>query len=337
MAAAAAVAAVMMFGGTAAVFADEVKSANVEVTMQQNYEFMICHKTISVTSDMSDKYGLTDSCSGVSALDVMLAMHKDYYGDSFTKDAMNNYFVVKDSGFSGYSICRIFGTGSNVSALACGYYINDASAFSTDDEVADGAKFDMFIYQDAAGYSDAYATFKDDYTGEVGSEIKVQLDKDTFGPNWNIEKEPMNGADIFAVENGKLAEKPLAQTDANGEAVVSFDKEGVYYLTAVCKESFIVMPWCKVTVTGAEQIPSDPSDDGLLDGITDPSDDSSEEPSGSVDADDPAADSGTEAESALDADSADTGDSSHVLILIMIAGAAAVCGGVTVLSRRRMQ
>ena len=323
VAAAMAVAVVMMFGGTASAFADEAKTANVEVTMQKDYSFVLCHKNVKASSDLSDKYGLKDNCSGVSVLDVMLAMHEEYYGDKFTKDSMEDYFIVKEGSYGGYSVYKIFGTGDDASVLSCGYYVNDAAAMSTDDEVADGAKFDMFIYQDTTNYSDKYTTFgSSSYKGKTEQDITVKLNAEQYGSDWRPYNVPLAGADIYVVENGKISEEPIARTDDNGEAVVSFKTAGVYNLTAKYKEMPIVMPWCTVTVTGDEDPVIDPSDDLSEDPSQDPTSDQTEH-------------KGTEASTDKKSDTAKTGDDSNIMIFVLIAAAAAVCGGVTVFARRK--
>ena len=324
VAAAMAVAAVMMFGGTVSAFADEARTANVEVTMQKDYRFVLCHKNVKVSSDLSDKYGLKDNCSGVSVLDVMLAMHEEYYGGKFTKDSMEDYFIVKeDSNYVGYGIYKVLGTGDDASALSCGYYVNDVAAMSTDDEVADGAKFDLFIYQDTTAYSDMYTMFESSsYEGKNGQDITVKLNGDGHDDSWNIVKTPVAGADLYVVESGKISEEPIARTDDNGEAVVSFKNAGVYNLTAKYKEMPIVMPWCTVTVTGDEDPVIDPSEDPSKDPSQDPTSDQTEH-------------KGTEASTDKKSDTAKTGDDSNIMIFVLIAAAAAVCGGVTVFARRK--
>lgn len=325
VAAAMAVAVVMMFGGTVSAFADEAKTANVEVTMQKDYSFVLCHKNVKVSSGLSDKYGLKDNCSGVSVLDVMLAMHEEYYGDKFTKDSMEDYFIVKESNYGGYAVYKIFGTGDDASLLSCGYYVNDAAAMSTDDEAMDGAKFDMFIYQDATGYSDKYTTFgSSSYEGKTEKDITVKLNVEQYGPDWKPYKGPLAGADIYVVENGKISEEPIGRTDDNGEAVVSFKTAGVYKLTAKYKETPIVMPWCTVTVTAEDEPTTDPSEE--------PTQETSEKPTS-----DQTEHKGTEASTDKKSDTAKTGDDSNVTMFVLIAAAAAVCGGVTVFARRKTQ
>ena len=56
VAAAMAVAAVMMFGGTVSAFADEARTADIDVSLQTGDTFLVQHKTIKVSSTLSEKY-----------------------------------------------------------------------------------------------------------------------------------------------------------------------------------------------------------------------------------------------------------------------------------------
>lgn len=187
----------------------------------------------------------------------------------------------------------------------------------------DGAKFDMFLYQDATGCSDKYTTFgSSSYEGKTEKDITVKLNVEQYDSDWKPYNDPLAGADIYVVENGKISEEPIARTDDKGEAIVSFKTAGEYKLTAKYKEMPIVMPWCTVTVAGDEEPVIDPSEDPS----TKPS---KETASGQTE------NNGTDASADKKSDTAKTGDDSHIMIFVLIAAAAAVCGGVTVFARRK--
>lgn len=187
----------------------------------------------------------------------------------------------------------------------------------------DGAKFDMFLYQDATGCSDKYTTFgSSSYEGKTEQDITVKLNVEQYDSDWKPYNDPLAGADIYVVENGKISEEPIARTDDKGEAIVSFKTAGEYKLTAKYKEMPIVMPWCTVTVAGGENPVIDPSEAPSEDPSQDPTSDQTEH-------------KGTEASTDKKSDTAKTGDDSNIMIFVLIAAAAAVCGGVTVFARRK--
>ena len=64
--------------------------------------------------------------------------------------------------------------------------------------------------------------------------------------------------------------------------------------------------------------------------MIDPSEDPSEDPTS-----DQTEHKGTEASTDKKSDTAKTGDDSNIMIFVLIAAAAAVCGGVTVFARRK--
>lgn len=261
------VAATMLFGGTAAAFAADAGktpapevTAKVEASMQSGYSFIMCHEPITVSSRTSLEYGYEDAedyaaTGKVTALDVMLAMHEAYYGDAFTKDTADNYFgaTANQAPYTGYLIDTVF---KHMTALS--YRINDEYVQSTDETVTDGAKFDLYEYQDPSSWSDKYTYFSKDnkanttYSGLKNEEISIELSSEDYDESGNQIAVQTSNANVYIVDQstGKRLGSPIAKTDANGKATVKFDKAGTYYLTATrpAADGYITMPWCKVTV-----------------------------------------------------------------------------------------
>lgn len=266
------VAATMLFGGSAAAFAADAGktpapevTAKVEASMQSGYSFIMCHEPITVSSRTSLEYGYEDAedygaAGKVTALDVMLAMHEAYYGDSFTKDTQNQYAEVTSGQASGHYFSRAFRNLVNT-----GYYLNDEYVSTSDTEVKDGDKFDWYEYQDQATWSDSYTYFSKDgksnraYTGLKNTDIVIELFGTTgqYDAAWNPIMGAAANANIYLADQntGRRLGNSIAKTDANGKATVKFDKAGTYYLTATraAAHGYITMPWCKVTVEGKEQ------------------------------------------------------------------------------------
>lgn len=275
------VAATMLFGGSAAAFAADAGktpapevTAKVEASMQSGYSFIMCHEPITVSSRTSLEYGYEDAedygaAGKVTALDVMLAMHEAYYGDSFTKDTKDNYFKAVSNQWGSLGIMKAFRlvNPDTTKVLSVGYNVNDKSASkATDEIIADGDRFDWFEYQDAANWSDIYVYFSKDkkatttYSGLKNDPIDIEI-SGTVDYDKNNNYAPIVGgianANIYLADQntGRRLGNSIAKTDANGKATVKFDKAGTYYLTATraAADGYITMPWCKVTVEGKEQ------------------------------------------------------------------------------------
>lgn len=268
------VAATMLFGGSAAAFAADAGktpapevTAKVEASMQSGYSFIMCHEPITVSSRTSLEYGYEDAedygaAGKVTALDVMLAMHEAYYGDSFTKDTKDAYFKAVDGGFSGLSLKKAF----RIETENFSYYVDDKYVQkATDEIVPDGAKFDWYEYQGTWPDLDSYTYFSKDgksntaYAGQVNTDIAIELFGTTgqYDAAWNPIMGAAANANIYLADQntGRRLGNSIAKTDANGKATVKFDKAGTYYLTATraAADGYITMPWCKVTVEGKEQ------------------------------------------------------------------------------------
>lgn len=262
------VAATMLFGGSAAAFAGETPAGSkaagatvkVEASMQAKYDFIMCHQVLTVSPDISQEYGFDQdgvdagTTDKVTALDVMLAMHKAHYGDQFTKDTAKDYFYAEKSEYGGYYATKAFGT-----TCYMGFYIDDGYAMSTDVAVADGSKIDWYAFQEE-DCSDKYAYFSKagkssrTYSGEENKAIPVEI----YGTTGQYaDNKPVMGAipnaKIYVADQktGDRKGDAIAKTDAKGQANVTFTKAGTYYLTAIRDQAdggYITMPWCKVTV-----------------------------------------------------------------------------------------
>lgn len=128
-----------------------------------------------------------------------------------------------------------------------GYYVNNSSALSLNDTIADGDYINAYVYSDLTAWSDAYCWF-DAYTANAsaGSELALTLSCAGYDADWNPVTLPVNGAVITV--NG---EKTNFATDENGKTVIMLDKAGEYIISAVSDTQTLVPPVCKVTVTEA--------------------------------------------------------------------------------------
>ena len=171
--------------------------------------------------------------------ETLLAAHEAYYSSG--AEGYSSY-----TGPYGLSLGKLWGDASG----AFGYYVNDASAWSLDDTVADGDRLTAFVYQDKTGWSDSYTYFAQPTitTGQSGT-VELTLYKCGIDENWNTVALPCAGAELTAdgVSTGVV-------TDANGRAWLPVgDVLGQKRISAVSTSGEkIVAPCCMITVLSTE-------------------------------------------------------------------------------------
>ncbi|MCR5628940.1 hypothetical protein [Eubacterium sp.] len=259
--------------------ANTVKTATVEVSAQAEYQFIVPHHEITVSADKAESYGYVDNPKvegDVTALDALVAMHEETYGDDFTKDTKSNYldanggYVSKEFGVESYYwIFDVNGKaphdGVPVETYGgqCTMYAVNQAVLKDRDEVR------FALAQDTSAFMDYKLNVS--YNGKKlnGSTFVAGVDQHLnvtgYGALWEgypdevIEKKGIeNVADVqFALvgEDGYTI-TPIedAITDDNGNVTLKFDKTGTYHITAIGSEdmeeygSYVVMPYYAVTV-----------------------------------------------------------------------------------------
>ncbi|MGN0528529.1 MAG: fibronectin type III domain-containing protein, partial [Eubacterium sp.] len=102
------------------------------------------------------------------------------------------------------------------------------------------------------GYSDAYASFDErNVTVHQNQQFTLTMTKEGYDAYWNLVSSPCANAQITADTDELAGTTPVAVTDDNGEVTLSFDKEGVYKVSALSSVdgSYIFSPYCQITVT----------------------------------------------------------------------------------------
>lgn len=213
----------------AAVFA-EPKTVGVTVTIADSGSL--------VTDKSGDKVVLRQISvkdpegDGINIDDVLKAAHEELY------DGADGYESYNDESY-GLSISKLWGDES----FCYGYYVNDASAWSLADPVAEGSHVYAFIYKDKTGWSDSYSFF--DKTGysavktEDGYEIDVVLKYGTYDTDWTPISAPLAGATI-TVDGAATT----AVTGSDGKATVRLSSlsEGKHVISAVKSDMNLVPP-----------------------------------------------------------------------------------------------
>ncbi len=142
----------------------------------------------------------------------------------------------------GLSMTRLWGVENGGSY---GYCLNDASAWSLLDPVAEGDHVKAYAYTDLEAWSDTYSYFNvpamEIKVGEVAELVLTASGYDaSFAPI------------TFAVENAAITVdgfKTHNLTDAEGKTSFAFQTLGTYVMSAVSESMTLVAPVCVVTVS----------------------------------------------------------------------------------------
>ena len=160
----------------------------------------------------------------------------------------------------GLSITKLWGDVSG----RYGYWLDNASCWSLEDQVAAGSHLVAFVYRDKNGWSDNYAYFeRDTYTAEASAALTVDLQaKSGYDAGWNPVFSGFAGAVLTAYDSEFKPVDTFTFTD-NGAGAYSatFAESGTYYLVAtypgvVTEGAYTTAPIvpavCKVTVSAAQ-------------------------------------------------------------------------------------
>lgn len=213
--------------GTVA-FADEnktPKTATVEYSVFDGGVYTMEPKTITVSSDLSDKYkdkvGYNDKSDEPTILDVFIAAHIDMFGEDFT-----DYAPLKASGSAG--ITSAFG--EETSAIS--YRLNGATDngsgiwYNLDTEVKSGDYVDAMFYQDTTGYTDKYVSFGGRDIKSTTGDVTLTATYTGFNESWATVSGPAQGLNI------SVDGVSVGTTDENGQITLKLSQCKTYVVTA---------------------------------------------------------------------------------------------------------
>lgn len=141
----------------------------------------------------------------------------------------------------GLSLTKLWGVENGGSY---GYYVNDASAWSLLDPVAEGDHVKAFVYTDLTAWSDTYTFFNAPMlTAKAGEALELVLSAAGFDESYAPITLTVEGAGITI--NGEAAD---LTTDAEGKASLTLAEAGVYTISATSDSMTMVAPVCIITV-----------------------------------------------------------------------------------------
>jgi len=258
-----------------AVFASGSQEKTVTVSLSGD-EFYFAPETLTVSSDLACQYGYENEDDGqVSILDVLIAVHQTLLSEGFTADTAKDYLDI-NSGF----ITKILGADASASSFFVnGIQPNDGvlnplygsyTGYTADKSyLEDNDDVRIFLYQDKSYWSDVFSWFdKTNVTAVPNQEVNLNLSGyvSFFGcyPQETIEANTeaisdikiLSGTDKYDLKDTGIV------TDDNGNFKLSFETPGKYFISAESYSddfTYIVLPWCEVTVEEESEETATPS------------------------------------------------------------------------------
>ncbi|MBQ8507896.1 MAG: hypothetical protein IJ466_10770 [Clostridia bacterium] len=143
----------------------------------------------------------------------------------------------------GKSIYKLWGEENGGSY---GYYLNDASAMSLLDAVADGDLVHAYAYQDLEGWSDTYCYFSAAEFDTSSTAMKQVLTALVYDADWNLVPTPVEGAIITI--NGADTDI-ITAADGSFEYNIFDSEPGEYVISARSETMTLVPPVWVVSVS----------------------------------------------------------------------------------------
>ena len=176
----------------------------------------------------------TDGDGALTVNDALVAAHNVKY-----EGGADAGYAVAETQW-GLSITKLWGDVSG----NYGYYVNNTSAMSLTDPVADGDRLTAFVYSDGVGYSDTYCYFDvNTASGKEGDTLTLTLSAAGYDAEWNPVTLPL--ADATITVNGVAT---AYKTDAEGKVTLILDQVGTLTVSATSDTAILVPPVCLVTV-----------------------------------------------------------------------------------------
>ncbi len=176
----------------------------------------------------AEVYVQDKNSDGTLSIDETLyAAHEQYY-----KGGAEAGYASAEGQF-GLGLTKLWGVEKGSSY---GYYVNNVSAMSLADAVAEGSYVNAFVYTDETAWTDRYCWF--DKNTVNGKEAELTLMGASFDENFNFVPTPVAGAVILI--DGKETE---FVTDAEGKVTVKLNgKKAV--ISAKSANEILVPPVC---------------------------------------------------------------------------------------------
>jgi len=193
--------------------------------------------------------------NGRITVDEALYLTHELYYEGGADEGYASY-----TGTYGLSLARLWGKGSVDEPVSAGYWLNNASCWSPDDEVSEGDFLTAFNYYDTVAWSDSYSYFTENtVSAKTGDTVTLELlHQSGYDESWAPVFSPCADAEIIFADSNNGAYKPL-KTDSDGKVKISFKSSalpGDYYVIAYSDDKVIVPAVCRITLTSDSETDS---------------------------------------------------------------------------------
>lgn len=249
----------------------ETLSVTVYADAQVGGEFVYPYSEVTVSSDAAENAGLSDEIApdaAVSALDVLVAVHEELYGDDFTADP-SSYLAVEDGWISNAfenstdSWSVIF-NGESAHSDAESSYGGFEALMINQTEVADGDVVEFVAYQDTVNYADQTLWFMAEGTRitalelAAGEEFSLNVQGYTYSLYGAYGTEaiantclmPVAGVQLgLMAADGSITPIDGAVCDDGGNVTLVLAEAGDYTVVAYVPQGDVVAFYSALTVT----------------------------------------------------------------------------------------
>ena len=223
--------------------------AQGQVAEGDSHKYLFTPKDLQVNGYSAEEYGYKDNVtSGVSALDVLVAMTKEIYKDDFTEETAEKYLKISDEGW----ISTLF---ESADGGYSSYIINDNLSYDLINslEMKNDDTFSIYIYSDKVLSQDVYVyPIEKEITAEYGENVEIAFKGKGYDSTWNFADCSVEGISLGILNSSTNEITPLenVKLDENGKATISNLDASTYDIVAYGKTNSrpVVMNTVKVTV-----------------------------------------------------------------------------------------
>ncbi len=181
--------------------------------------------------------------------DALYIAHENYFEGGAAAGYGSSY------GQYGLGLTKLWGDTN----FAYGYWLNNGSCWSLEDQVAQGDHLVSFVYTDGTNWSDAYTKFeKFDYTATAVVDFTVKLEKAGYDASWNTVFSAHAGATVAVYDStGKALTEGFTVVDkGDGSYTITINAAGSYYVVATDADPLTAPAVCAVTVEENQDLKS---------------------------------------------------------------------------------
>ena len=259
---------------------DDMTQSTIILSAQEGNQYKFLRNSVTIPEGIAKEYGYANADTvekgQITALDALVYLHTQLYGDEFTKETAENYLQINAEGW----ITRIYAKDTKYAGfLVNGYPAHNgelgedgsyAGLVINETVLSENDVVEFVIFQDEVTSGDYYGWFAADgekteeITAEAAGRVSLTLEGYMLAYTGLYEAGseqqqilPIQGAQIQLIdENGVSTDIENAVTDENGQVTFTAPEAGKYTVSARTTDEMtypVFSPWCTLTVTEAEE------------------------------------------------------------------------------------